>query len=134
MMPISSNRWGRGPGFRRNLRARYEAMTLEPRAKQAPRRTPVRWYPIPGYQHDRPSLLQAPSLPVARATPKTWTRRRRTRNRGRGPAVVVTLDSGSHINAPDDKPESRAQRYGGSNARDACLDGAELSSEVRRVA
>src|SRR4029453_4501517 len=38
------------------------ALTLEPRAKQAPRRTPGRWGPTHGYQHDRPSLLQAPSL------------------------------------------------------------------------
>ena len=55
LITISSERWGRGPGLGRNLRARYEATTLEPRAKQAPRRTPVRWYPTHGYQHDRPS-------------------------------------------------------------------------------
>jgi hypothetical protein len=54
------------PRYRRNLRPRYEATTLAPRAKQAPRRTPVRWYPIHGYQHHQPSPLQAPSLPVAR--------------------------------------------------------------------
>jgi hypothetical protein len=39
----SSYRRRRGPGLRRHLRARYEATTLAPRAKQAPRRTPVRW-------------------------------------------------------------------------------------------
>src|SRR5256712_5891224 len=54
------------PRYRRNLRSRYEATTLAPRANQAPRRTPVRWYPTHGYQHDRPSLLQAPSLSMAR--------------------------------------------------------------------
>jgi hypothetical protein len=31
------------PRYRRNLRSRYEATTLVSRAKQAPRRTPVRW-------------------------------------------------------------------------------------------
>jgi transposase len=31
------------PRYRRDLRARYEASTLAPRAKQAPGRTPVRW-------------------------------------------------------------------------------------------
>ena len=45
-----------------------EASTLAPRAKQALRRTPVRWYPTHGYQHDRPSRVQAPSPPVARGT------------------------------------------------------------------
>src|SRR5512145_3340732 len=45
------------PRYRRNLRSRYEAPTLASRAKQAPRRTPVRWYPIHGYQHDQPSQL-----------------------------------------------------------------------------
>jgi transposase len=38
-----AHRRGCGPGLRRNLRARYQATTLEPRAKQAPRRTPVEW-------------------------------------------------------------------------------------------
>ncbi len=56
----------RGPGIGAIFDRRYEATTLAPRAKQAPRRTPVRWYPIHGYQHDRPSQLQAPSLPLAR--------------------------------------------------------------------
>jgi len=31
------------PRYRRNLRQRYDATILAPRAKQAPRRTPVRW-------------------------------------------------------------------------------------------
>jgi hypothetical protein len=62
----SSHRRRGGPGLWRNLRARYEARILAPRAKQAPRRTPVRWYPIHGYQHERPSQLQAPSRSVAR--------------------------------------------------------------------
>ena len=66
MITISSHRRRRGPGSRRNLRSRYEATTLAPRAKQAPRRTPVRWYPIHGYQHDQPSPLRTPSLPMAR--------------------------------------------------------------------
>jgi len=69
VITISSHRRRRGPGSRRNLRSRYEATTLAPRAKQAPRRTPVRWYPTHGYQHDQPSPLRAPSLPMARATP-----------------------------------------------------------------
>src|SRR5437762_13273611 len=81
------------PRYRRNLRSRYEAPTLAPRAKQAPRRTPVRWYPIHGYQHDRPSQLQAPSLPVARA-PTVNSAVSDTS----GPHVVIALDSGSHIN------------------------------------
>jgi transposase len=34
-----------GRAYRRDLRSRYDATTLAPRAKQAPRRTPVRWYP-----------------------------------------------------------------------------------------
>src|SRR5262249_60099155 len=58
---------GTRPRYPRNLRPRYEATTLVPRAKQAPRRTPVRWYPTHGSRHDQPSLLQAPSLPLARA-------------------------------------------------------------------
>ena len=59
------------PRYRRNLLSRYEATTLAPRAKQAPRRTPVRWYPTHGSQHDQPSLLQAPSLLVARVPTMT---------------------------------------------------------------
>src|SRR5439155_4923102 len=82
------------PRYRRNLRSRYEAPTLAPRAKQAPRRTPVRWYPTRGYQHDQPSQLQAPSLPVARATPM-----KQDANSSRDSPVIVALDSGSHINA-----------------------------------
>ncbi len=67
------------PRYRRNLRSRDEARPLAPRTKQAPRRTPVRWYPTYGSQHDQPSLLQAPSLPVTRVlTMKRapWIRRR----------------------------------------------------------
>src|SRR6266536_1651743 len=67
------------PRYRRNLRSRAEARPLAPRTQQAPRRTPVRWYPTYGSQHDQPSLLQAPSLPVTRVlTMKRapWIRRR----------------------------------------------------------
>src|ERR1700693_3841975 len=68
LITISSHRREVQPRYRRNLRSRYEASTLAPRAKQALRRTPVRWYPTHGYQHDRPSRVQAPSPPVARVT------------------------------------------------------------------
>src|SRR5439155_17765108 len=81
------------PRYRRNLRRRYVAMILAPRAKQAPRLTPVRWYPIHGYQHDRPSQLQAPSLPVARATTVNSAASDTS-----GRHVIIALDSGSHIN------------------------------------
>jgi hypothetical protein len=66
LITISSHRRRRSPGIRRNLRSRYEAPILAPRAKQAPRRTAVRWYPTHGYQHDQPSQLRVPSLPMAR--------------------------------------------------------------------
>src|SRR3989475_9906808 len=88
------------PRYRRNLRSRYEAPTLAPSAKQAPRRTPVRWYPTHGYQHDQPSQLQAPSLPVARAT----ALKQEVKGTRHSP-VIVAVDSGSHIN-------DRAQRPG----------------------
>jgi hypothetical protein len=75
---------------RRNLRRFYEATTLAHRAQQAPRRIQVRWYPTHGDQHDQPSQVQAPSLPVVRApTVKP--------NRPRAPRVMVALDCGSHI-------------------------------------
>src|SRR3989475_10132352 len=88
------------PRYRRNLRSRYEAPTLAPRAKQAPRRTQVRWYPIHGYQHDQPSQLQAPSLPVARAP----TMRHAANGTRAIRAASWPLDSGSHINAGGEQP------------------------------
>jgi len=88
------------PRYRRNLRARYEATILDPRAKQAPRRTQVRWYPTHGYQHDQPSQLQAPSLPVARAPTMKASSQPRC-----GPRAILALDSGSHINARGQRPE-----------------------------
>ena len=48
----------------RNLRSRYEATTLVPRAKQAPTDT-CTVVPNPRISHDQPSQLQAPSLPMA---------------------------------------------------------------------
>jgi hypothetical protein len=62
----SGHRQRRGPGIGATFGERYEATTLVPGAKQAPRRIPVRWYPTHGYQHERPSPLQAPSSLMAR--------------------------------------------------------------------
>jgi len=49
--------------------------------------------PTHGYQHDQPSRLPAPSLPMARA-PTMKPRRTGLPN----PRVIVALDCGSHIN------------------------------------
>src|SRR5262249_31134610 len=95
LITISSQRWGRGPGigviFDRVMRPRPSS----PRAKQAPRRTPVRWYPTHGYQHDQPPQLQAPPPPLTRVPLTTSGNTTATRD----PTVIATLDSGSHINA-----------------------------------
>src|SRR5262245_37037691 len=97
------------PRCGRNVRSRYEASTLAPRAKQAPRRTPVRWYPIHGYQHD-PSPLRAPSLPMVRAfaaTPYEAAASREAHARSTRPPA---LDSGSYINAGvDPRTSDRAE-------------------------
>src|SRR5262245_39783385 len=87
----SGHRRRRSPGIAATFAERYEARTLVPRAKQAPRRIPVRWYPTHGYQHEQPSHLQAPSSLMARGP--------RGSNSTRDPTMKIPLDSGSHINA-----------------------------------
>src|SRR5262245_38602420 len=91
----SGHRRRRSPGIGATFDERCEAKTLVPRAKQAPRRIPVRWYPTHGYQHERPSHLQAPSSPMARAAHIRIT----ARNGTRAPTSQMGLDNGSHISA-----------------------------------
>src|ERR1700693_2115402 len=91
LITISSHRREVQPRYRRNLRSRYEASTLAPRAKQALRRRPVRWYPTHGYQQHRPTQVQAPPLQVARVTFMKRQRTDRGRTRTRDPAVTCPL-------------------------------------------
>src|SRR5262249_51122334 len=63
-------------------------------------------HPTHGYQHDRPSLLQAPLRPRFEQPPRTSERTNGTRD----PTITVTLDSGSHINAGSERRRADANQ------------------------
>src|SRR5262245_30695639 len=112
----SGHRRRRSPGIGATFDERYEATTLVPRAKQAPRRIPVRWYPTHGYQHERPSHLQAPSLSMTRGLLRTFA----PKSRAHDPPIQIPLDSGSHINARHSPADGRADA-GPAGRRNALL-------------
>src|SRR5262245_40690772 len=76
----SGHRRRRSTGIGATFDERYEARTLVPRAKQVPRRIPVRWYPTHGYQQEQPSPLQAPSSLMTLALARNHTPPKNTRD------------------------------------------------------